>query len=116
LRFRDANDLAQVDSTIRPDDPPAGRRFIVVDARRPSRLSRADALDEPTRAACVKPMPIAFASMLLLARKAAQTVSSQLGRRISWACAGKIYAAAMERNDDLFDEAIGKGVHVSRRP
>jgi DNA recombination protein RmuC len=114
--------FAQVDSSIRPDcviNLPGGRH-IVVDAKAPisAYLDGAEASDDATRAACMKRHAESLRHhMLALAKKDyAQTVSAHLSARPDFVAmyvpGENFFAAALERNGDLFSEAIGKGVFI----
>jgi DNA recombination protein RmuC len=114
--------FAQIDSRIRPDCVirlPGGRH-IVVDAKAPitGYLDGIEALDEATRAACMKRHADSMRShMLSLAKKDyAQTVSAHLSAPPDFVAmyvpGENFFAAAIERNGELFDEAIRRGVFI----
>jgi DNA recombination protein RmuC len=114
--------FAQVDSSIRPDCVirlPGGRH-IVVDAKAPisAYLEGVEATDEGSRGAAMKRYADSLRQhMLSLARKEyAQTVSAHLSARpdfvVMFVPGENFYAAALERNGDLFAEAIEKGVLI----
>ncbi|SEQ61235.1 DNA recombination protein RmuC [Faunimonas pinastri] len=114
--------FARLDSSIRPDcviHLPGGRH-IVVDAKTPisAFLEGVEATDEATRTTCMKRHADAMRQhMLSLARKEyAQTVSAHMAARPDFVAmyvpGENFFAAAIERNGDLFSEAIGKGVFI----
>lgn len=114
--------FAGVDSNIRPDCVirlPGGRH-IVVDAKSPlsAYLDAVEATDEATRVACMKRHADSLRQhMLSLTRKEyAQTVSSHLSARPDFVAmyipGENFFAAAVERNGDLFSEAISKSVFI----
>ena len=120
--FETQTTFAQVDKSIRPDcviHLPGGRA-IVVDAKAPisAYLDGVEALDEPTRAACMKRHADSLRGhMLSLAKKEyGQTVSAHLSARPDFVAmyvpGENFYAAAIEKNGALFDEAIAKGVFI----
>jgi DNA recombination protein RmuC len=120
--FETQTTFARLDSSIRPDcviKLPGGRH-IVVDAKAPisAFLDGVEATDEATRAACMKRHADTLRQhMLTLARKEySQTVSAHLSARPDFVAmyvpGENFYAAAIERNGDLFDEAITKGVFI----
>jgi DNA recombination protein RmuC len=114
--------FGQVDSSVRPDCVIhlPGKRHIVVDAKTPlaSYLDGIDALDEATRAACMKRHADSLRNhMLSLARKEyARAVSAHLSAPPDFVAmyvpGENFFAAAIERNGDLFSEAIAKGVFI----
>lgn len=114
--------FAGVESNVRPDCVirlPGGRH-IVVDAKAPlsAYLDGIDATDEPMRLACMKRHADSIRQhMLSLTRKDyAQAVSSHLSARPDFVAmyipGENFFAAAIERNGELFSEAIAKGVFI----
>jgi DNA recombination protein RmuC len=114
--------FAAIDVSVRPDCVIRlpGRRSIVVDAKAPisAYLEGVEATDEATRAACMKRHADSLRQhMLSLARKEyAQTVSAHLSARPDFVAmyvpGENFFAAAIERNGALFEEAIGRGVFI----
>jgi DNA recombination protein RmuC len=120
--FATQTTFAQVDASIRPDCVirlPGGRA-IVVDAKAPisAYLDGVEAADEAARAACMKKHADSLRQhMLALARKEyAQTVSAHLSARPDFVAmyvpGENFFAAAVERNGGLFEEAIRNGVFI----
>jgi DNA recombination protein RmuC len=120
--FRTQTTFAQVDASIRPDCVirlPGGRH-IVVDAKAPisAYLDGVEAVDEAVRAACMKKHADSLRQhMLALAKKGyAETVSAHLSARPDFVAmyvpGENFFAAAVERNGGLFDEAICNGVFI----
>jgi DNA recombination protein RmuC len=120
--FQMQTTFAQLDTSIRPDCVIhlPGRRSIVVDAKAPisAYLEGVEATDEATRSACMKRHADALRQhMLSLAKKEyAQTVSAHLSARPDFVAmyvpGENFFAAAIERNGALFEEAIAKGVFM----
>jgi DNA recombination protein RmuC len=114
--------FARMEDRIRPDCVIhlPGRRHIVVDAKAPisAFLDGVEALDEATRTTAMKRHADALRQhMLSLAKKEyAQTVTAHLSARPDFVAmyvpGENFFAAAIERNGDLFSEAIGKGVFI----
>jgi DNA recombination protein RmuC len=120
--FDTQHSLAGIEAGIRPDciiRLPGGRH-IVVDAKTPlaSYLDAVEATDEPTRLACLKRHSDSLRQhMLTLTRKEyAQAVSAHLSARPDFVAmyipGENFFAAAIERNGELFSEAIAKGVFI----
>jgi DNA recombination protein RmuC len=120
--FDTQHSLAGIEAGIRPDciiRLPGGRH-IVVDAKTPlaSYLDAVEATDEPTRLACLKKHSDSLRQhMLTLTRKEyAQAVSAHLSARPDFVAmyipGENFFAAAIERNGELFSEAIAKGVFI----
>jgi DNA recombination protein RmuC len=114
--------FAQLDSSIRPDCVirlPGGRS-IVVDAKAPisAYLDAMEAMDEAARAQFLKRHADALRQhMVSLSRKEyAQTVARELAAPPDFVAmyvpGENFYAAAIERNGDLFSEAISRGVFI----
>lgn len=120
--FETQSTFAQLESSIRPDcviHLPGGRN-IVVDAKAPisAYLDSMEAVDEAARLACMKRhADVMRQHMLSLARKEyGQTVSAHLSARPDFVAmyipGENFFAAAIERNGELFSEAIAKGVFI----
>lgn len=114
--------FAGVESNLRPDCVirlPGGRH-IVVDAKSPlsAYLDGIEATDEATRTACMKRHADSIRQhMLSLTRRDyAQAVSAHLSARPDFVAmyvpGENFFAAAIERNGELFSEAIAKGVFI----
>jgi len=114
--------FSRLDSSIRPDCVirlPGGRN-LVVDAKAPisAYLDAVDAPDEAARSAGMKRHADSLRQhMLSLSRKEySQTVSAHLAARPDFVAmyvpGENFFAAAIERNGDLFAEAIGRGVFI----
>jgi DNA recombination protein RmuC len=97
-----------------------GGRHIVVDAKSPlnAYIEGVEATDEATRAACMKRHADALRQHMLslTKREYAQAVSAHLSARPDFVAmyvpGENFFAAAVERNGNLFEEAIGKGVFI----
>jgi DNA recombination protein RmuC len=120
--FETQTTFAQVDSSIRPDCVirlPGGRS-IVVDAKAPisAYLDAMEAVEESARAQSMKRHADALRQhMLSLARKEyAQTVSRGLAAPPDFVAmyvpGENFFAAAIERNGELFTEAIERSVFI----
>jgi DNA recombination protein RmuC len=120
--FNTQSTFAQLESSIRPDciiRLPGGR-CIVVDAKAPisAYLDAVEATDDATRMAGMKRHADSLRHhMLGLAKKEyAQTVSAHLSARPDFVAmyipGENFFAAAIERNGELFSEAIERGVFI----
>jgi DNA recombination protein RmuC len=120
--FETQTTFARLDSSIRPDCVirlPGGR-CIVVDAKAPisAYLDAVDATDEAARVAGLQRHADTLRQhMLALARKDyAETVAVHLSARPDFVAmfipGENFYAAAIERNGELFAEAVSNGILI----